>query len=249
MKIENVIDKLIPGSVISRREYEEIIRQINPKISDRTIFWQLAKLQEADILHKIGQNVFYVRDNDINKRVYVYGYSKKMKGIVEIIKNDYPLVDFQVWEFVQLNEFVNHQIGKNVFFIEVEHHLEESIFNRLKQYYSRILLCPKEDMFYNYFEENMVVIQSLLSEVPKTKSDVQGCSLEKLLVDLFSNKLTGQLVERAEYPGIYEEAFRKYYIDEKKLFRYARRRNLEKEIKNFIEKETNIQLVTEDMND
>ena len=35
MKIENVIDKLIPGSVISRREYEEIIRQINPKISDR----------------------------------------------------------------------------------------------------------------------------------------------------------------------------------------------------------------------
>lgn len=249
MKIENVINKLIPGSVISRREYEEIVRQINPKISDRTIFWQLAKLQEADIIHKIGQNVFYVRDNDINKRDYVYGYSKKMKGIVEIIKNDYPLVDFQVWEFVQLNEFVNHQIGKNVFFIEVEHHLEESIFNRLKQYYSRILLCPKEDMFYNYFEENMVVIQSLLSEVPKTKSDVQGCSLEKLLVDLFSNKLTGQLVERAEYPGIYEEAFRKYYIDEKKLFRYARRRNLEKEIKNFIEKETNIQLVTEDMND
>lgn len=249
MKIENVIDKLIPGSVISRKEYEEIVRQINPKISDRTIFWQLAKLQEADILHKIGQNVFYVRDNDINKRDYVYGYSKEMKGIVEIIKKNYPLVDFQVWEFVQLNEFVNHQIGKNVFFIEVEHHLEESIFNRLKQYYSRILLCPKEDMFYNYFEENMVVIQSLLSEVPKTKSDVQGCSLEKLLVDLFSNKLTGQLIERAEYPGIYEEAFRKYYIDEKKLFRYARRRNLEKEIKNFIEKETNIQLVMEDMND
>ena len=52
-------------------------------------------------------------------------------------------------------------------------------------------------------------------------------------------------MERAEYPEIYEEAFRKYYIDEKKLFRYARRRNLEKEIRDFIEKETNIQLISE----
>ena len=88
----------------------------------------------------------------------------------------------------------------------------------------------------------------LLSEAPKAKSDIKGCSLEKLLVDLFSNKLTGQLVERAEYPEIYEEAFRKYYIDEKKLFRYARRRNLEKEIRDFIKKETNIQLFTEEGN-
>ena len=88
----------------------------------------------------------------------------------------------------------------------------------------------------------------MLTEAPKVQADIKGCSLEKLLVDLFSNKLTGQLVERAEYLGIYEEAFRKYYIDEKKLFRYARRRNLEKEIRGFIEKETNIQLFTEGKN-
>ena len=100
-------------------------------------------------------------------------------------------------------------------------------------------------MFYSYFEENMVVIQRLLSEAPKPFDDMKGCSLEKLLVDLFSSKLTGQLVERAEYPGIFEEAFRKYYIDEKKLFRYARRRSVEKEIREFIEKETNVQLITE----
>ena len=245
MKIEEVIEKLKPDSIISRKEYEDIVRQINPKLSDRTIFWQLAKLQDMGVLQKIGQNSFHVRNNENSKREYFYGYSKEMQDIVEMIKAEYPLVDFQVWEFVQLNEFVNHQIGKNVFFIEVEHSLEESIFNRLREYCSRILLCPKEDMFYNYFEENMVVIQRLLSEAPKAQSDIKGCSLEKLLVDLFSNKLTGQLVERAEYPGIYEEAFRKYYIDEKKLFRYARRRNLEKEIRDFIEKETNIQLFSE----
>lgn len=68
----------------------------------------------------------------------------------------------------------------------------------------------------------MLVIQRLLSETSKPEADMRGCVLEKLLVDLFSNKLTGQLIERAEYAGIYEEAFRKYYVDEKKMFRYAR---------------------------
>ena len=248
MKIEEIIEKLKMDSIISRKEYEDIVRRINPMISDRTIFWQLAKLQDMGVLQKIGQNSFHVRNKETLKKEYFYGYSKEMQDIVDMIKLEYPLVDFQVWEFVQLNEFVNHQIGKNVFFIEVEHNLETSIFNRLREYCSRILLCPKEDMFYNYFEENMVVIQRLLSESPKSRSDVKGCSLEKLLVDLFSNKLTGQLVERAEYPRIYEEAFRKYYIDEKKLFRYARRRNLEKEIRKFIEKETDIQLLMEGKN-
>lgn len=248
MKIEEVIKKLKSHSIISRKEYEDIVRQINPNLSERTIFWQLAKLQDMGILQKIGQNSFYVINNENSKREYFYEYSKEMQDIVHVIKAEYPLVDFQVWEFVQLNEFVNHQIGKNVFFIEVEHNLETSVFNRLREYCSRILLCPKEDMFYNYFEENMVVIQRLLSEAPKAQSDIKGCSLEKLLVDLFSNKLTGQLVEKAEYPIIYEEAFRKYYIDEKKLFRYARRRNLEKEIRSFIDKETSIQLITEATN-
>ena len=149
MKVEEVIEKLKTDSIISRKEYEDIVRQINPKLSDRTIFWQLAKLQEMGVLQKIGQNSFHVRNNENSKREYFYGYSKEMQDIVDMIKEEYPLVDFQVWEFVQLNEFVNHQIGKNVFFIEVEHNLEESIFNRLREYYSRILLCPKEDMFYN----------------------------------------------------------------------------------------------------
>lgn len=245
MKLENIIQNLEVNTIITRKEYEDMISRINPKYSERTIYWQLSKLQDMGVLQKVGQNTFLVVGNANKRREYSYGYSKEMQEIVNKIKEEYPLVDFQVWEFVQLNEFVNHQIGKNVFFVEVEHFLEESIFNRLKEYCSRILLCPKEDMFYAYFEENMVVIQRLLSEAPKPSENMKGCSLEKLLVDLFSNKLTGQLVERAEYPGIYEEAFRKYYIDEKKLFRYARRRSLENEIRDFIEKETNIQLLTE----
>ena len=59
-------------------------------------------------------------------------------------------------------------------------------------------------------------------------------------------KLTGHLIERAEYPAVYEEAFSKYLIDQKKMFRYARRRGVEEEMKEFIRTSTNIKLITKE---
>lgn len=38
----------------------------------------------------------------------------------------YPLVDFQMWELIQFNEFVNHQISKNLIVEEVEIMLDET---------------------------------------------------------------------------------------------------------------------------
>ena len=55
------------------------------------------------------------KDFSKKKSAYSYGYFKEMQDIVNRIKEEYPLVNFQVWEFVQLNEFVNHQIGKMYF--------------------------------------------------------------------------------------------------------------------------------------
>ena len=66
--------------------------------------------------------------------------------------------------------------------------------------------------------------------------------MEKLLVDLYSKKLSGKLISRSEYQGIYEEAFSRYNIDEMKMFRYARRRHLEAEIDTFLREKTNVVL-------
>ena len=46
--------------------------------------------------------------------------------------------------------------------------------------------------------------------------------------------------------GDLEDAFHKYYLDETKMFRYARRRNVETRMKAFIRQETGIKLRTEE---
>lgn len=248
MKIEEIADLLKPDTQITKSEYEKMMYELSPDYSQDAIYWQLRKLQQRGILKKTGRGIYTVCNKERKKWEYTYEHSELMVEIVKRIEKEYPLLDFQVWEFIQLNEFVNHLIGKNVIFIEVEHMLEESVFNLLSEYYPRVLLCPEQELFYTYFQENMIVVQKLLTEAPKPIQGTKSSCLEKILVDLFSNKLTGQLIQGAEYPLVYEEAFGKFYIDEIKLMRYARRRNLETKIRDFIKQETNIQLYTEERN-
>lgn len=248
MRLDSVIECLEPNSKISKNEYENIVYQWNPECSQNAIYWQLRTLQERGVIYKSGRGLYTVCDNTRKKWTYDYPHSDTLTEIVKLVEKEFPLVDFQVWEFIQLNEFVNHLIGKNVFFVEVENMLEDAVFNILSEHYAKVLLCPKKEIFHTYFHEDMIVVQKLISEAPNPLQGTKYCCLEKILVDLFSSKLTGQLIQRAEYPMVYEEAFSKFYIDEKKLFRYARRRNLEIKIKKFIKDETLIQLYTEDEN-
>ena len=67
-------------------------------------------------------------------------------------------------------------------------------------------------------------------------------TLEKLLVDIFSEKLIKAMFSESEYPAIYETAFNSYVVDESQMFRYAKRRKSADKIKKFIQEETDAKL-------
>lgn len=150
-----------------------------------------------------------------------------------------------MWELIQFNEFVKHQIAKNLILVEVENMLEEAVFETLHRQSTYVLFSPRMDYYYRHRgEDNTVVVLKLVSEAPKPYEG-HSSPLEKLLVDLFVNKFTGHLIEHSEYPAILEDAFHKYYLDETKMFRYARRRGAEEKMREFIHRETAICLMTD----
>jgi len=67
---------------------------------------------------------------------------------------------------------------------------------------------------------------------------------EKILVDLFADKILASTIDRSELPNIYNGMFKNYAIDESSLFRYAGRRNVKDKIQNFISTETKVRLRT-----
>ena len=65
------------------------------------------------------------------------------------IEEQYPELDFRIFELVQLNEFVNHQIAHNVIFVSVESGLGAYVFDSLKERYTgKILLNPSVETFH-----------------------------------------------------------------------------------------------------
>ncbi len=220
------------------KEFTNTVYIEAPNTGRSTIYHMLKLLCESGKIIRIQRGLFSIAQ----KKDYSYDLSDRAKEISSTIQKQYPLVDFQVWELYQMNEFVNHQLAKNVIFVEVESMLDESIFNLFFKKYPHVLFSPNEDEYYKYSGNETIIIEKLISEAPPCFGKDKQASLEKILVDIFGRSISGRIISRSEYPSIYEDSFNKYNINQAKMFRYARRRGIDQKIKKYICEETTVRL-------
>ena len=242
MDMKDIIKHLPVDESFTKQQFSNKVRETNADYSDSSVSWLLSELKREQRIASIGRGVYIRVTEESGKREYNYDHLEAYLEIEQAVSREFPLIEFQMWEMYQMNEFVNHLFGRNTIFVEVENMCEASVFEMLHERFPDVLFCPSKDMYYRQRgNDDTIVVQKLVSEAPKPVIG-HSAPLEKLLVDLFSKKLTGRLVSRSEYQGIYEDAFSRYSIDETKLFRYARRRHLETEIKTFLKEKTNVEL-------
>lgn len=245
MNAATVLSHLPTEEVFNKNVFRETVHSIYPDCSEASINWMLVTLRKQGDLASVGTGKYYRIAQDISaKKQYSYPHSQEYVELEKEIMESYPLVTFQMWELIQMNDFVNHQIAKNVIFVEVEAMLVDTVYELLHEKYPYAMIQPTADIFYKQrAPETDIVVQKLLSEAPSPDAN-HSCSIEKLLVDLLSKKLSGNLIERSEYPRIYEDIFHKYLIDETRMLRYAKRRHLYESLLTFINTQTDIKLMT-----
>lgn len=219
-------------------EFADMLRIECPNIGRSTIYYLLKTLCNTGVITRTSRGHF----DSAGKKDYFYELSDIAKKISLIIREQYPLINFQIWELYQMNEFVNHLLTRNTIFIEVEDMLDESIFNLLFEKYPHVLHNPSMNEYYKYAGNETIIVRKLISEAPSCFGKYRQAALEKLLVDLFGRGISGSIISRSEYQAIYEDSFKKYNINPAKMFRYARRRGIEQTIQDFIHEETNIVL-------
>ena len=245
MNASAVLPKLPKEEVFNKSFFRQIVQGIYPDCAETSIDWMLRTLREQGSLASVGRGKYRRITKGFSiKKKYDYPHSMEYLELEKFILEAFPCVDLQMWELIQMNDFVNHQISKNVIFVEIEDMLIDTVFDLIHENYPYAMIQPKADMFFRQrAPKTDIVVQKLISEAPKSHNN-HSCTPEKILVDLLSKKLTGNLVEKSEYPRIYEDVFKKYAVDEVRMFRYAKRRNIYENLISFLNTKTKVKLMT-----
>jgi hypothetical protein len=224
------------NNCFSKNELISEIRQIKPDYNDENLKRSLSRLIKSGKLNRIAKGIYIVP----KYKKLIYSYESMNSTAIDVkncIINDFPLIDFIMLEMVQFNEFMNHQIAQNTIFIETERDVDKAVFERLKENYNSVLYFPKLEVFFLYREADCIVIKSLPYRYPKNIIDKHGISIEKLIVDLFSNELIKKSLNGADYPEALRDIFSKYQINETRLFGYAALRRVDSELKKMLNNE------------
>ena len=219
-------------NLFSRREFVDAMSS-SYGMTEPQIAYDLQKRLDCGMLIRVGWGQYAQPE----KPVYSYEYSEQAVDVAERIENEYDGLDFRVFELVQLNDFINHQIAHNTIFVTIENDLVDFAFDSLwKAYPGRVMLKPRAEQYYRYHQDNDIIVGRLPSESPKGFDQPWESRLEKILVDVFTDKLMSTIVPDGEKQAIIDGAFNEYMLDEKTMLRYARRKGAEKKMQQVLKK-------------
>lgn len=227
MSIEKELLNYKENTSISRESLVELIRRDKSDYKDSSVRWALYRLVHDGVITKVDSEFF--RIGRVNPYVTKPG-GKTKKQIVQVLKSEFSAIKAIVYESTILNEWVNHLISRNVLFVEVEKDYMHSVFRELQEnIQTTILLKPSIDDYYLYASDATIIVSNLITQAPLHK-DSYDIRIEKLLVDMFANKLLREFISEDEIENILNDIFSTYVVNTKTVLAYAKRRKLEAEM-------------------
>jgi len=180
------------------------------------------------------------------KKQFFPTWSLELVHLNDVFRKAFPYAKYMLWETSLLHEFMLLQPGQNFTILEIEKDACESAFNFLSQEYpGRIFLAPDRSIMERYVlpQPDSILVFRLVTESPGR--DVKGIPfprLEKVLVDIFVEDDIFYFLQGEELVRIFENAFSSYWISERTLFRYARRRKASQKLRQFIFERAKVEL-------
>ena len=228
--------RTIPNSLMkyenfTRQEFEKAMKD-SYNLTTPQVSYDLKKQLEQGLIVRSG----WAQYSFSKKRKYSFEYSEQTLNIVNLLSNEFEGLEFQIFELRQLNDFMNHQMAHNTIFVSVENELIKFVFDALwRAFPGKVLLKPKVGDYYRYKQDDEIVINRLPSESPKGYEQSWQSRLEKILVDVFTDKLISEIVPEGEKKTIIDGAFEEYLLDVKTMVRYAKRKGAEKKFAQILE--------------
>jgi hypothetical protein len=207
---------------------------MNP-VTARQYLSSLAKEKE---LVRIGKGIYALPQ----KQAFTYSPSKKAKDIYKALKAQLPFTDFCVYDGSILFPIQHHLSTNHAIYVETNRDAVESVFCRLKEVYKNVYRQPNLDFMNDYIDlrEKCFIVKPLVTESPLMKVDgIKVPTLEKLLVDT-QKDIDFDYMQGNEASYMFHMALSQYLVNNQRLMRYAKRRNIGIKIESLINSSRNI---------
>lgn len=222
----------------TRDELLSFFLSIEPKLSKGTFGWRIYDLKNRNIIRTMQRGRYAIS----RKSIYTPECSSEMVEIAKQLAKKFSEIRFSIWDTSWLNEFSQLQTSKSMLVIDVEKGFEEALFYELKDnMHQEVFIRPDETAIYFYIAESQrpIIIKKLLTRAPLSQISAKDVefftpTLEKVLVDLLAEDKLFHFFQGSELIHIYGNAISKYTINFTKLFSYAKRREREEEIRQFM---------------
>ena len=204
-------------------------------MSESSYHWAISGMLHSGSIVKIGYNEYTIPDG-CERKPYKPVYSDISSALLTQVSEKFPLVSFTVFETALMNDFLNHLIAQNTIFLQVEKEYSIFVFRYLQSLgCTDLMYKPSKADYALYWKEDCIVVTDLISEAPVRESSPHEICLEKMLVDMFCDKLIPSTYSKAEFPEVLQKAMTDWLIEKPKMLRYARRRGKEEEIRKILE--------------
>ena len=236
MWYENIVCQLYREKEYTMQQiYDALVRE-KPELTFNYFKWIISEMVDNGIICRKQRGKYVRQSNNVAKKfIYRPQVNEQLQEVSEKIESKFPFVNFVCFESVQLNEFLNHLIGRNTFFVLVEKDAIDFVFRYLQEETDwNILLKPNEKEWDAYCTGDNIVMLNLISEAPKCTDEYHSMCIEQLLVDIVAEKSFKNLCSKSELQGVYNLADKSYLINYARLLRYARRRGKADEVKKYI---------------
>lgn len=204
-----------------------------PQIKISTVNWRIYHLVQKGVLNRVGRGKLALGEG----KIYLPEISSKIKSIHSKLKREFPYLEFCIWNTSLFNEFMIHQPVRFYILIEVEKEATQSVFFFLKEEKYPVFVDPTEDIFAKYLSEEKenLIVKSLVTEAPLQKiARLNTVTIEKMLVDIFSDELIFSAQQGSEMRIIFQEAMSKYSVNENRMLRYADRRRKKESFQKYL---------------
>ena len=224
----------------SRQELYDFYTEFKPDLKETTFRWIIFNLKEKQILTSISKGLFTLSF----KPVFKPNIDKAIKRIYTSVEKQFSTLKFCLWTTEFVSEFMLHISAKHITILQMEKEALEPVYYFLKtKKLGNTFIQPEEKEIerYIYESDKAIVLLPLVSKSPLQNIDsVQTTTIEKLIVDLFSDKKLFAAYQGAELAHIVNTAHSRYAIDFTTLFHYANRRRKDVELKKFLKDKTDI---------